>query len=160
MSKLLILAGVIIVAFWYFVSQEEIPNNEVTAPIMNQEHTTNTDGVEYNSNPPTSGPHFPDWHKDWKFYETALPTGGLLHNMEHGGVVVWYKSSVDDATKEQLKEFTEDNFKMIASVNEDIPAQMALSAWGVYELFDVFDEVKFKRFYKKHLNRAPENVYP
>jgi len=158
-----LIVSLIIIAIpvtWYISRTPEIPNNEVKVSIMNSEHTSNTDDVEYNSNPPTSGPHYSNWHKEWKFYDEALPTGGLIHNMEHGGVVLWYKASIDEATKKQLKEFTEDNFKIIASVNQDIPAPMALSAWGVYEPFDSFDELKFKRFYKKHLNRGPENVYP
>lgn len=158
-----LLIVIAIPVFWYInkgPKGPEVPNNEVTVPIMNVEHTSNTDNVIYNSNPPTSGPHFGNWHKEWKFYETELPTGGLIHNMEHGGVVLYYKPSVDEGTKAQLKDFTEDNFKIIASANEDIPAQMTLAAWGVYELFDSFDEAKFKRFYKKHLNHGPENVYP
>ena len=127
---------------------------------MKATHVSNTDAVVYNSNPPTSGPHFSDWHKDWTFYDSALPIGGLIHNMEHGGVVLFYQSSLDEATKDQLKAFTEDNFKMIASVKEDLPAPIALAAWGVYELFDAFDEEAMKRFYKKHRDHAPENVYP
>lgn len=156
----LIFAIIAIPLFWYSTKPPEPKSAAVKVTIQNRDHVATTNGVVYNSNPPTSGPHFTDWHKDWKFYDIALPTGGLIHNMEHGGVVVWYKSSVDSATKDRLKEFTENNFKIIASVNEDIPAPIALSAWGVYELFDVFDEAKFKRFYKKNLNRGPENVYP
>ncbi|MDA1060978.1 MAG: DUF3105 domain-containing protein [bacterium] len=151
---------ILIAAIWYFNRPAGTPNNEVEVEKMETEHIANTDDVEYNSNPPTSGPHFGDWHKDWRFYETELPVGGLIHNMEHGGVIIWYKSELDETSKAQLKEFTENNSKVIATVNEDIPAPIAMSAWGVYELFETFDETKFKRFYKDHRNEAPENIYP
>lgn len=160
--KIVSLALVTIAALvlWYLLRQPALPHNEVEVSIMSSEHIANTDDVVYNSNPPTSGPHFSDWKKEWKFYESELPTSGLIHNMEHGGIVVFYKSTLDEASKAELKEFTEDNFKVIASVKEDIPAPIALSAWGVYELFDMFDEAGMKRFYEANLNNAPENVYP
>lgn len=155
---LIILGGGI---YWYsVVAVPDVPNNEVKVAIMNRDHVSNIDGTEYNSNPPTSGPHLSEWEKEWKFYDTEQPMGGLVHNMEHGGIVVLYKSSVDESTKAALKKFTEDNFKVIAAVDEDLTAPIALAAWGYYELFDSFNEDGMKRFYKKHLNRAPENVYP
>lgn len=150
----------LVTGVWYFGRAPEPENNEVRIPIMESEHTANTDNVTYNSNPPTSGPHFTDWHKEWKFYETELPTGGLIHNMEHGGVVIFYKPDLPQETKGLLRELTEKNDKMIASANADIPASIALAAWGVYEYFDDFDEIGMEAFYKRNRNRGPENVYP
>src|SRR5690606_14137792 len=44
---------------------------------------------EYNSDPPTS-----DWHvgsiASWGAYDYVVPDELLLHNMEDGGVVLWY----------------------------------------------------------------------
>lgn len=161
MVALIVLAVAIPLGIWYAGRGAETPaNNEVRVPVLNAKHVADTSGVTYNSNPPTSGPHFTDWHKEWTFYETELPIGGLLHNMEHGGVVLFYQSSADETIKKQLESFTEDHFKMIASANDSIPAPMALAAWGVYELFDVFDEAAFDGFYRRNINRGPENVYP
>lgn len=146
--------------YWYLGAAENVPTNAVKVSIMNRDHVSGTEGITYNSNPPTSGPHFSEWENEWKFYDTELAMGGLVHNMEHGGIVVFYKSSLDEATKAALKQFTENNFKTIASVNEDLPSPIALASWGYYELFDTFDEERMQAFYKKHLNNAPENVYP
>lgn len=163
-SALTLILGLIILigvpALWWSSRTPAGPNNEVEVEIMSREHIGSTDGIVYNSNPPTSGPHFSNWEQDWDFYDTDLPMGGLIHNMEHGGVVVLYRSSVDDATKEQLKQFTKDNFKTIAAMNDDIPSPIAMASWGVYEWFETFDEAAMKRFYKRNLNHAPENVYP
>ena len=48
----------------------------------------------YNSNPPTSGPHSAT-PMPFKVLDNPAPKENLVHNMEHGGVVVWYNT--DDA---------------------------------------------------------------
>lgn len=160
---LILIIGLFSAVYWALSSSPKLEDdeiNEVKVPIMATEHTGNTDDVEYNSNPPTSGPHYTDWHKDWKFYDSELPIGGLIHNMEHGGIVVFYQPHLSQETKDLIKEFTEDEQKVIASANTEIPAPIALAAWGVYEYFDDFDEVTMNAFYKRNRNRSPENVYP
>lgn len=42
----------------------------------------------YNSDPPTSGPHSPE-ALEWKIYDEPQQREKAVHNMEHGGVVVW-----------------------------------------------------------------------
>jgi hypothetical protein len=49
----------------------------------------------YNSNPPTSGPHNSS-PMPFKVLDNPAPKESLVHNMEHGGVVVWYNT--DDAS--------------------------------------------------------------
>ncbi len=46
----------------------------------------------YNSNPPTSGPHAAA-PAAFKVYDFAVPKENLVHNMEHGGVVIWYSTT-------------------------------------------------------------------
>jgi hypothetical protein len=46
----------------------------------------------YNSNPPTSGPHAVA-PAAFKVYDFAVPKENLVHNMEHGGVVIWYSTT-------------------------------------------------------------------
>ncbi|MDH5597210.1 MAG: DUF3105 domain-containing protein [Candidatus Peregrinibacteria bacterium] len=156
----LVIVGVGAYAYWSINKPPEPENNEVRVAIMDTQHVADTSEAEYNSNPPTSGPHFTDWHREWKFYEEELPIGGVLHNMEHGGVAIFYQPDIPQETKDLLAEFTKDNFKTIAGAKADLPAPIAIAAWGVYELFQDFDEAAMKRFYKRNLNHAPENVYP
>ena len=51
----------------------------------------NPDGttVKYDSFPPTSGPHYPQW-VTWGAYGKPLPEIAAVHNLEHGGVIVQY----------------------------------------------------------------------
>lgn len=59
---------------------------------MGGAHVATNDGVVYNSNPPSSGPHCGSWGR-YAVYGASkpLPRCNYLHNLEHGGVVVLYK---------------------------------------------------------------------
>src|SRR2546428_4170650 len=45
----------------------------------------------YNSDPPTSGWHFPQ-PADWGYYNGDLPDELVVHNLEHGGIWISFKS--------------------------------------------------------------------
>lgn len=45
--------------------------------------------VNYISNPPTFGPHYPSWITKG-FYTEPRPDGNLVHSQEHGYVIIWY----------------------------------------------------------------------
>src|SRR3989339_1150665 len=44
---------------------------------------------EYNSNPPTSGPHYAQWEKPG-IYDRVLEDGKLIHSLEHGYIIISY----------------------------------------------------------------------
>ena len=45
----------------------------------------------YSSLPATSGPHWdPSGIANWGVYTTPQPETQLIHNLEHGGIVIWY----------------------------------------------------------------------
>ncbi|MDZ4284196.1 MAG: DUF3105 domain-containing protein, partial [Patescibacteria group bacterium] len=48
----------------------------------------------YTSNPPTSGPHYPDAIKAG-VYDEPVAEEYLVHNMEHGHVILWYHCPVE-----------------------------------------------------------------
>src|SRR3989344_5078 len=43
----------------------------------------------YNSNPPTSGPHY-EQPSRWGVSQAELPDEQLIHNLEHGGIWISY----------------------------------------------------------------------
>jgi hypothetical protein len=53
-----------------------------------------SDRLQWITNPPASGRHLPDW-APWGYYDEQVPDGNAVHNLEHGGVVVWLGSAVD-----------------------------------------------------------------
>lgn len=52
-------------------------------------HVTDIAGVSYNSDPPTSGPHFPMWAKKG-VYDRLISDGYLIHSLEHGYIILSY----------------------------------------------------------------------
>jgi hypothetical protein len=112
----------------------------------------------YNSNPPTSGPHSAQ-PADWGVHEEPVPKEMPVHNMEHGGVVIWYDCAagdqpLDDDACGQLR----DQLAAITSSNADasklvlmtpylgMDRRIALTAWRSLDSFDEFDAARVQAF--------------
>ena len=52
-------------------------------------------------NPPTSGLHYEN-PEEWGFM-TNLTTSRLVHNLEHGGIIIYYNCQNCDEMIQQLK---------------------------------------------------------
>ena len=59
---------------------------------------------EWNSFPPTSGPHFGQW-VIWGEYDEPVRLAQAVHNLEHGGIVMYYGSDVPDEEITKLRSF-------------------------------------------------------
>src|SRR3972149_1562715 len=74
--------------YWlYKVVSKPLPGEAVAA--MGREHLTDIAGIIYNSNPPTSGSHFPVWAKPG-VYDRLISDGYFIHSLEHGYVIISY----------------------------------------------------------------------
>lgn len=58
-------------------------------PDLGREHVNDISDITYNSNPPTSGTHFPAWAKKG-IYDRVISDGYLIHSLEHGYIVISY----------------------------------------------------------------------
>ncbi|MEX0800985.1 MAG: DUF3105 domain-containing protein [Dehalococcoidia bacterium] len=112
----------------------------------------------YNSNPPTSGPHAPA-PAPWGVSDTTLPKEVPVHNMEHGGVVIWYDCSAGSAPldeagcgelRDQLRGVTErkiDEGKQVLTVPfSSLDHRINLTAWTTLDGFDEFDQERVEAF--------------
>lgn len=162
----LIILAVIGVLVW----QTAKPAAGEAIPIMNSSHIeTNSDPGEYNSDPPTSGPHYSE-EADAGFFETnnyPFPAGYLVHNLEHGYVIIWYNCDLLDESactelKSQIRAVMDElgGLKMIAYPWPSLDVPLALTSWGRIQKFDSFDAARVKAFYRANLNRAPEPNAP
>jgi hypothetical protein len=103
-----------------------------------------SEGFEYNSFPPTSGQHYPPGPKApvvWNLYETPLDEVALVHNIEHGGIVVQYGSEVPKQTVDQIvRWYSEDPNGIVvtplppvadiaAKPPADVDTKIFLTAW-------------------------------
>lgn len=100
-------------------------------PTLSQDHIApNQSHPPYSSNPPTSG-----WHwatpQDWGVYTTPQAQEQLLHDLEHGGIVIQY-NNLSSAEVQQLTDLVNrDNHHMILAPYPGLPSdvRVALTAW-------------------------------
>jgi Protein of unknown function (DUF3105) len=86
--------------------------------------------IHYSSNPPTSGSHY-QVPADDGAYSKSPPVDQLVHNLEHGRIVIWFKPSLPRSARADLKAFfDEDSYQMVLTPKSDMPYQVAASAWG------------------------------
>lgn len=128
-----------------------------------------SDPGQYNSDPPTSGPHYAEEANEG-FYDTnnyKFPAGYLVHNLEHGYVIFWYNcETLDEAGCANLKGQINSTInelggtKLIAYPWTSIDVPLVMTSWGRLEKFESFDADKAKAFYRANLNKAPEPNAP
>ena len=67
-----------------------------------------TDKVTYNSYPPSSGYHYPS-PAVWNEYSQPVNPKLVVHNQEHGGVIVWLGAKVSAADRQKVDQFYEES---------------------------------------------------
>ena len=116
-------------------------------------HVPEEQNVAYSTTPPTSGDHW-DWWARCGFYEEGLPDERIVHNLEHGNIVVSYNLP-DGGELDQLKGFM-DNFELapawaVTRYYDKIPeGTVALSAWGVLDTMEGVDEDRIEKFFRSY----------
>ena len=125
----------------------DLPN---TAPHVTVDVDFVADG---NSNPPTGGPHWGNGScgenpKDappfcgpapWGVYRDPWPAATLVHNMEHGGTVIWYNTT-DQAVIDDLENYVggnSDKLLVLAPYPEMEAEHVAITIWSRIDLIPV-----------------------
>jgi hypothetical protein len=147
----------------YFLFQSSKPENQVQVgekiEVLNQEHITegSTDHPTYNSNPPTSGWHWPA-AAACRAYDAPQPDERAIHNLEHGGIWITYKSTVDEPTKLLIKDLVKRYNNVLTSPRETNDSNIALAAWGQLLKLDNYDEGQILQFISAYMDKGPERV--
>jgi uncharacterized protein DUF3105 len=140
-------------------------------PAKSRAHLTNPDEkAKYSSNPPTSGQHFNVPAEDGA-WDQAPPDTALVHTLEHGRVIIWFKPSLPASERANLKKFFDDDqYHMLIVPRRNMPYDVAASAWsadpqplGTGRLLGcprytdkVFDALR--AFREEHRDNGPEVV--
>ena len=144
----------------------------VEFPIVGRNHIAQGTTVStYNSNPPTSGPHWPAPAKNG-IYDTMQPDEQLLHNLEHGYVWISYiptkpnsessaeagvKSGLTEEEVTKLKDLVKgDDWKVVLEPRDKNDSKIALAAWGRLLKMDDPDYDKIRDFIRTYRDRGPE----
>lgn len=126
---------------------------------------TGTAGGPYSSTPAASGPHWDTTQLlNWGVYSTAIPQEPAIHNLEHGGVVIWYQAA--QVTPEQIDELenytrswnTSERFKVLVApwAGSDFGRPMAMVSWTWLLYLDEVDTELMDRFVDQHYGDSPE----
>jgi len=123
--------------------------------------------ITYNSTPPTSGPHYGGLAR-WAVHKDPLPYEQVLHNLEDGGVAIYYQCEEDcPELVSQLEEVVspfiraDRNVLLVPNVptwslnggapwHKDMESQIALTAWQRVDKFDEFDAERVRSFIERY----------
>jgi hypothetical protein len=122
-------------------------------------------GGPYSSVPATSGQHWVT-PANWGVYTLAAPAfeSQVIHNLEHGGIVIWYQpAKLDAAGVKALTDFVNtqvqgSRFKVILSpwIGADFGHPIAVTAWNWLLYLDSADIGQVRAFIDDHYQDAPE----
>jgi hypothetical protein len=147
-------------------------NGAVTdVPLLASPHVPEGSTPTWNSNPPTSGPHYPVWAAYDQHYED-LARGYWLHDLEHGGVVFSYRCDAGcpevAAQLDELVKALRADSACVAPVRQRalvvndpmLPDDntVAAVAWGSYYIGQCADPTTLRLFYYAHVGRGPEQT--
>ena len=141
-------------------------------------HSLTPDGTaKWNTDPPTSGPHFsfnPNGSVGtviWGAYDEPVQLARVIHNLEHGGVYIFYGDQVSDQVVARLLEFYEDHRNgTVLAPYPKLGDKIALGAWvtenetgsestggkGYLAKCGGFDEAAFSSFLGNFQFHGPE----
>lgn len=172
MERKLILSIVIITLLvlgggtWLLTKQSTEEQAKLDKPLLGQEisiqgrtHVPDGTRVDYSTNPPTSGNHYVK-PQPAGIYDSALPDGNLVHSLEHGAVILWYKSDLSATESAQLKSIFDSVpvSKKIMTPRDSLDVPVALTSWGRLLKLQAIDENQIKTFMITNEDRAPEKA--
>jgi len=112
---------------------------------------------KYNSSPPTSGPHSPQPAR-WGSSSQTIPKETLVHNLEHGGVVVHYKGLSNQQIDELDKLVDAHADGVVDNPNQTIDQPIVMTAWTKMEKCKRFSIPAIKGFVALNCGKGPEKV--
>jgi hypothetical protein len=125
---------------------DQIAQNQISNPVC------------YTSNPPTSGPHAQS-PMPFGVLANPAPKENLIHNMEHGGVVIWYNTT-NQQIIDQLKKITEQQMDrrrlvVLSAYSEMETDYVAVTGWTRLDKFPIseFSEKRVNDFVEEHQRR-------
>jgi len=137
---------------------------EVTGiPIASRNHVAPCTVVDYATNPPSGGDHWPVWAA-YKKYTAPVPVEMLVHDLEHGAILLLYRCTdacpdvvaalgqVFDSMSDPLCAGPPNGpaARMILAPDPDLPTPIAAAAWGATYTATCIDVTSLQAFAKDH----------
>jgi hypothetical protein len=133
----------------------------ISPPDEGRDHIWPDHPVEYQTMPPTSGPHFPDPTAPG-FYTSRPAFGYLVHSLEHGSVVIYYDPAqlspgIEKSLRAFIKANSDPEIGIVAVPDADFKYPFILTAWDKMIKLNKYDPQVVRAFLAEYLGRGPEN---
>jgi len=154
--RYVVIAGLVVVAFWFFVLRGQLPDAiagheiEHFSTAGSGEHTETE--VDYDTNPPVSGPHS-QRTAPCGVHSAPMADENQVHTLEHGAVGILYQPTLEESQIEAIEAIVgERDSHVFSAPDEDMEMTIAVTAWGhmmeleevdraaITEFIDVFAE--------------------
>ncbi|HEV2591794.1 MAG TPA: DUF3105 domain-containing protein [Gaiellaceae bacterium] len=130
----------------------------------------------WNTSPPSNGQHYPEWDV-WGFWTQTQNPRRVVHNEEHGGVIIWWGSQVSAPTVAKLRAFyLQQPEGVLGTPYPSLGSKIAVTAWtgnpsdyqrngyygfghiGICSGFTPKAEAAFTKFRDTYRGKGPEGI--
>ncbi len=125
-------------------------------------HVEDGTKIDYDHFPPTIGNHYSRDLAYGVVYDEELPDYEfLVHNLEHGDIVIYYNPKLSTEVQDKVKELV--SAKKIGSgvlvvKNEEIKEEIVATAWGKQMKQEKADTEELEQFIYDYIYRGPEQI--
>jgi hypothetical protein len=156
----LYLIGALIVAgagYWAYAKWNTGSPGQFVKSLANRHISESEVGlINYNSDPPTSGPHLPNI-ANWGVSREPIVKELQVHNLEDGGVIVQYNCPLTNPECASLIEKLAGIVRRysrngILAPYPGLKEKIALTAWSRIDKLDDFDENRIVRFIEAYIH--------
>ncbi len=148
------------------------PKEEFEAPA--NDHVEEGTPVEYGTNPPTAGPHAAS-PGPTGFFDTPQAAETLVHNLEHGQIVLWFDPAAPPQVKDDLEAVVEkqraatvatpydglEDYNFYMTAWNKLPDEDKESFGTVYlQGCELVSEEVINEFRREHQGKSPEPITP
>jgi hypothetical protein len=159
-----------------FVSKPVLPPKSKAASGFHADVPTLTTKVKWSTFPTSGGAHYGQY-AIWGFYTDPVNPRQVGHNLEHGGVVLWWGPKTPSKTVDALRAIYDDSpNSMFGTPIDGLGTKVAISAWtgdpsryyqdgyygvghlGTCTTWNDKTEAAFKKFRDAYRAHGPEGV--
>jgi hypothetical protein len=105
------------------------PKDEATTDNYHNDFPTLSAKPHWSTFPPSGGGHYRLW-ATWGFHRKPVNPAMVVHNEEHGGVIIWWGPEVPKATVDELESFyRQQPLALFGTPIAGLGKKIALTAW-------------------------------
>jgi hypothetical protein len=136
-------------------------------PLEGASHLEVCTEVAYGTNPPSSGNHWSIWARFGE-HPSPVPHEMLVHDLEHGAVVLLYRDAGVTAAVDALRAVFDgygaddlcdgESNRLILAPDPELEVPLAMAAWRATYTATCVDAPSLEAFVRDHYAKGPENL--